>query len=176
MPFDRQPTLQGPTLQLRPLQAADHDAFVAAAGDPLIWEQHPESDRATPEKVERFFADALASGGALVVTTADGTIVGSSRFEVPDEARGRVLVDHTFLVRSHWTADDYAEVKGLLFDHAFATFDTIELRVGVENARTRGAVEQVLGAVQVGTVSTPLGEDAVYEVTREAWRGVRPQA
>ena len=62
MSFDRQPTLQGPTLQLRPLQPADRDAFLAAAGDPLIWDQHPESDRATPEKAQRFFADALASG------------------------------------------------------------------------------------------------------------------
>ena len=110
------------------------------------------------------------------MTTADGTIVGSSRFEAPDEARSRVLVDHTFLARTHWTVEDYAEAKGLLFDHAFATFDTVELRVGVDNARTRGAVEQVLGAVLAGTVQTPLGEDAVYEVTREAWAAVRPQA
>ena len=169
MSFDRQPTLQGPTLQLRPLQPADRDAFLTAAGDPLIWDQHPESDRATPEKAQRFFADALASGGALVVTTADGTIVGSSRFEAPDEATGRVLIDHTFLVRTHWTPEDYTEVKGLLFDHAFGAVDTVELRVSVDNARTRSAVEDLLGAVYEGTISTPLGEDAVYVVPREAW-------
>ena len=80
-----------------PLRPSDHDAFVAVANDPLIWEEHPESDRATPEKLERFFADALASGGALVVTTADGEVIGSSRFEEPDEAGGRILIDHTFL-------------------------------------------------------------------------------
>ncbi len=169
MAFDRQPTLQGPRLGLRPLRPSDHDAFVAVASDPLIWEEHPESDRATPEKVERFFADALASGGTLVVTTADGEIVGSSRFEEPDEARGRVLIDHTFLARTHWTRESYTEVKGLLFEHAFTAVDTVELRVGVDNARTRGAVEEFLGAVFVGTVSTPVGEHAVYEVSRDAW-------
>jgi RimJ/RimL family protein N-acetyltransferase len=169
MAFDRQPTLQGPTLALRPLQSADRDAFLAVASDPLIWEEHPESDRATRDKLERFFADALASGGALVVTTADGTIIGSSRFEAPDEARGRVLIDHTFLARTHWTREDYTEIKGLLFGHAFQTYETVELRVGVDNARTRGAVEDFLGATYVDTVATALGDDAVYEVSRSAW-------
>jgi RimJ/RimL family protein N-acetyltransferase len=170
MDFDRQPTLQGSTLELRPLRAADRGAFVAVANDPLIWEEHPESDRATPAKVERFFADALASGGALVVTTAAGEIIGGSRFEEPDAARSRVLVDHTFLARTHWDRESYTEVKGLMFDHAFRTVETVELQIGADNARTREAVEEFLGAVHVDTVPTPLGDHAVYEISREAWR------
>jgi RimJ/RimL family protein N-acetyltransferase len=169
MDFDRQPTLEGAKLRLRPLQASDRDAFIAAANDPLIWEEHPESDRATPEKLERFFADALASGGALVVTTADGEIVGSSRYEEPDEEGERILVDHTFLARHHWLPEDYTEVKGLVFDHAFTAFETVELRVGVDNARTRVVIEDLLGAEYVETVSTPLGDHAVYELSRDAW-------
>jgi len=128
--FDRQPTLRGSRFGLRPPRASDRDAFVAVASDPLIWEEHPESDRASAGKVERFFADALASGGAVVVTTADGEVIGSSRFEEPDEADGRILIDHTFLARTHWAPEDYIAVKGLIFDHAFTAFDTIELRVG----------------------------------------------
>ncbi|HKZ15371.1 MAG TPA: GNAT family protein [Solirubrobacterales bacterium] len=169
MDFDRQPSLQGPKFELRPLLDSDRDAFIAVAEDPLIWEEHPEPDRATPAKVQQFFDDALASGGAVVVTTADGEIVGSSRFEPPDEARDRILIDHTFLARPNWTLEDYLEVKGLLFDHAFATFGTVELRVGVDNTRTRHAVEDFLGAVYADTVSTPLGDHAVYELTRSAW-------
>lgn len=169
MDFDRQPTLRGPKFLVRPLEASDHDAFVAVAADPLIWEEHPESDRAIPEKVERFFADALASGGAVVVTTAAGEIVGSSRFEEPGPEGDRILIDHTFLARPYWTPEDYLEVKGLLFDHAFTTFGKVELRVGVDNGRTRGAVEDILGAAYVDTVATPLGDHAAYELSREAW-------
>lgn len=169
MDFDRQPTLEGPSLSLRPLRASDHEEFVAVAGDPLIWEEHPESDRAMPEKVERFFDEALASGGALVVLD-DGKIIGSSRYEEVDEERSRILVDHTFLARTHWTKESYIEVKKLLFDHAFMAVETVELRVGAENARTRGAVEDFLGAALVDMVSTPIGDHAVYEVSREAWQ------
>ena len=171
MDFDRQPTLEGSKFRLRPLRASDHDAFIAVANDPLIWVEHPEADRASAEKVEQFFADALASGGALVVTTADGEVVGSSRFEEPDEAGDSILVDHTFLARPYWGSEDYIEVKGLLFDHAFTVFETVELRIGIDNARTRGAVEELLGAVYVDTVSTPLGDHALYELSRSAWAG-----
>jgi RimJ/RimL family protein N-acetyltransferase len=167
--FDRQPTLEGSKFRLRPLAASDHDAFIAVANDPLIWAEHPEADRATPEKVEGYFADALASGGALVVTTADGEVVGSSRFEEARESGDSILVDHTFLARSYWGSEDYTEVKGLLFDHAFTVYETVELRIGVDNARTRAAVEELLGAVYVDTVPTPLGDHAVYALSRSAW-------
>jgi N-acetyltransferase len=167
--FDRQPTLHGPRFRLRPLEASDRDAFISVANDPLIWAEHPEADRADPEKVEGYFADALASGGALVVTNRDGEVIGSSRFEVVDEDGDRILVDHTFLARPYWGSEDYTEVKGLLFDHAFTVCETVQLRIGVDNARTRAAVEELLGAVCVDTVPTPLGDHAVYELSRTAW-------
>ncbi len=169
MTFDRQPTLQGPKFRLRPLAASDRDAFIAVANDPLIWAEHPEADRADQEKVEGYFVDALASGGALVVTNRDGEVVGSSRFEDVDEDRDCMLVDHTFLARPYWGSEDYIEVKRLLFDHAFTACETVQLRIGVDNTRTRAAVEELLGAVYVDTVPTPLGDHAVYELSRTAW-------
>jgi N-acetyltransferase len=64
MPFDLQPALRGDLLELRPLRADDFDALFAAASDPLIWEQHSESDRYTAEKIRRYFDGAMQSGGA----------------------------------------------------------------------------------------------------------------
>lgn len=66
MTFDRQPTLVGPLLLLRPLRPEDWAALFAVASDPLIWAQHPDSDRYQEDVFRQFFADALNSGGALV--------------------------------------------------------------------------------------------------------------
>ena len=49
MPFDLQPHLIGDLIELRPLRAADYDALYAVAADPLIWAQHPCSDRYRPD-------------------------------------------------------------------------------------------------------------------------------
>src|SRR3989441_938588 len=48
MPFDLQPTLRGKLLELRPLRREDFDELFTVAADPLIWEQHPASDRYQP--------------------------------------------------------------------------------------------------------------------------------
>jgi hypothetical protein len=94
-------------------------------------------------------------------------VIGSSRFEAPEG--DSVLVDHTFLDRAYWGPTTYFELKTLMIEHALATVGTVQLRVGVDNARTRRAVENHLGAVHVDTVPTALGDDAVYHVTRDSW-------
>ncbi|MEY3042361.1 MAG: hypothetical protein RLZZ174_1443, partial [Pseudomonadota bacterium] len=70
--MDRQPTLRGEGLLLRPLAATDRSALYEAASDPLIWAQHPAKDRWLPEPFNAFFEAAVASGGALLVLNDDG--------------------------------------------------------------------------------------------------------
>ena len=64
MPVDLQPTLQGSLVELRPLAPGDFDMLYAVASDPLIWEQHPASDRHERGVFDAFFREALDSGGA----------------------------------------------------------------------------------------------------------------
>ena len=61
-PFELQPTLPGELLEIRPLRPQDFDVLYAVACDPLIWEQHPNSDRYKLEVFREFFREALASG------------------------------------------------------------------------------------------------------------------
>src|SRR6476620_1300241 len=103
MPFDLQPTLKGNLLELRPLRPEDFDDLYAVASDPLIWEQHPSSDRYKEEVFREFFRGAVESGGALVaVDCASGGVIGSSRFHGYREAESEVEIGWTFLARSYW--------------------------------------------------------------------------
>jgi RimJ/RimL family protein N-acetyltransferase len=67
MAFDYQPVLTGERVELRPLRTDDFDALFAVASDPLIWEQHPASDRYGEEPFRAFFSHAIDSGAALRV-------------------------------------------------------------------------------------------------------------
>src|SRR6266568_1905515 len=55
MAFDLQPFLRGDLLELRPLQPEDFPELYAVASDPLIWEQHPASDRYKEDVFRGFF-------------------------------------------------------------------------------------------------------------------------
>ena len=85
MCFDRQPTLIGELLELRPLLAQDFDVLLRVASIHHL-EQHPERNRHEEATFRAFFEEALGSGGALVaVERATGRIIGSSRYHGYDE-------------------------------------------------------------------------------------------
>ncbi len=166
MPFDLQPTLKGELLDLRPLRAEDFDALFAVASDPLIWEQHPASDRYKPEIFRAFFDEGLASGGALVATDKkDGRVVGSSRFHAYNPEEKEVEIGWTFLARKYWGGAYNGEMKQLMISHAFKFVDRVVFLIGEENRRSQRAVEKI-GAVRFGTRIDGMGrERAAFQIT-----------
>jgi N-acetyltransferase len=168
--FDRQPTLVGSQLRLRPLRPEDWSELFAVASDPLIWAQHPDSDRYKEDVFRQFFNDALASGGALVaIERSSGSIVGSSRFHDFDAERSVVEIGWSFLARRCWGGEYNGEMKRLMLEHAFKTVDRVVFIIGPENRRSRRAVEKI-GAVYIGVRPDAKGrERVVYELTRAAF-------
>ncbi|HZI18340.1 MAG TPA: GNAT family N-acetyltransferase [Pyrinomonadaceae bacterium] len=166
MPFDPQPVLQGRLLELRPLRAGDFEELYAVASDPLVWEQHPNSDRYQEGVFREFFRDALESGGAFVaVDAADGSVIGSSRFHGYDEAESQVEIGWTFLARSHWGGRYNGEMKRLMLGHAFKFIERVIFAVGTGNRRSQRAVEKI-GGVRVGSRTDPNGRESfVYQIT-----------
>jgi len=166
-PLDRQPTLESPLLRLRPLHPQDFDDLCSIASDPLLWEQHPSTDRATRPGFERWFEAALASGGALVaIDRADEQIIGTSRFDRYDDAHREVEIGWTFVARRLWGGFHNGEMKRLMLQHAFRSVDTVLFRVHSLNLRSQRAVEK-LGAVRVRTEADPhgRGENVVFRLT-----------
>jgi RimJ/RimL family protein N-acetyltransferase len=142
--MDRQPTLVGASILLRPLRQDDWDALFAVARDPLIWAAHPAHDRWQEPVFRRFFADALDSGGALaVVDSASGEIIGSSRYDPRRAEPGEVEIGWTFLARSHWGGTTNPAMKRLMLAHALHEMQRVIFMAGEHNARSRRALEKI---------------------------------
>lgn len=167
MTIDLQPTLRGNLLELRPLHPDDFDALFAVASDPLIWEQHPASDRYKPDVFRQFFRDALDSRGAfLVIDRSDGNIIGSSRYHGYDAEKSEIEIGWSFLARSHWGGRFNGEMKRLMVQHALRFVKRVILVIGVRNLRSQKATEK-LGGVRVGQRQDAAGHDSwVYEMRK----------
>jgi RimJ/RimL family protein N-acetyltransferase len=172
MPFDLQPVLTGDLLELRPLREEDFDRLYAVASDPLIWEQHPASNRYQPDVFKAFFREAMNSGGAfIVVDRKDGRVIGSSRYFGYDEAKSEIEIGWTFLARSHWGGIYNGEMKRLMLRHAFQFVDDVVFLVGPTNRRSQKAMEKI-GGLRIGSRYDATGrESLVYRIRRPA--GVR---
>ena len=166
MSFDLQPILKGEILGLRPLHPEDFHDLYAVASDPLIWEQHPASDRYREEVFKEFFREALESGGALIATDcADARVIGSSRFHGYDEGKSEIEIGWTFLARSHWGGIYNREMKQLMLRHASQFVNSVIFLVGTRNLRSQRAMERI-GGVRVGSRTDGTGrESIVYQIT-----------
>ena len=169
--FDLQPVLRSDLIELRPLREDDFDALFAVASDPLIWEQHPSSDRYREPVFREFFRDAMASGGALIVLDArDGRVIGSSRYFGYDAGRSEVEIGWSFLAREYWGGRYNGEMKRLMLEHAFRYVKHVVFLVGPNNLRSQKALEKI-GAVRTGTrIGVEGRESVVYQLTAPARR------
>ena len=157
MSFDLQPHLKGELIELRPLRGDDWDELFAVASDPLIWEQHPESDRYKEDVFKIFFEDALRSGGAfIVIDTQTQQIIGSTRFHGYDPEKSEIEIGWTFLARKDWGGRYNAEMKQLMLTHAFKFVENVVFFVGENNIRSQKATEKI-GAVESGTAKRVYG-------------------
>ena len=152
MSFDLQPNLKGELIELRPLASEDWDDLFSVASDPLIWEQHPESDRYKEDVFKIFFREALECGGAFVIVdTTSQQIIGSTRFYGYDPEKSEIEIGWTFLARKYWGGRYNRELKQLMLDHAFKFVESVVLLVGENNIRSQKATEKV-GGIRDGLV------------------------
>ena len=157
MSFDLQPHLKGDLVELRPLILEDWDELFAVASDPLIWEQHPESDRYKPDVFKIFFREALESGGAFaVIDKKSQQIIGSTRFYGHDPEKSEIEIGWTFLAREYWGGRYNREMKQLMLNHSFRFVDNVVFYVGEKNIRSQKAMEKI-GATKIGLVERQYG-------------------
>jgi N-acetyltransferase len=170
--IDLQPTLTGELIELRPLRPDDFDALFSAASDPLIWEQHPESDRYQRDVFQKYFDGALECKGAFaIIDRRSGRMIGSSRYCNLDPANSEAEIGWTFLERKFWGGSYNRELKQLMLDHAFRFVDRVVFVVGEKNLRSQKALEKI-GAGFFKKKHLPardgvLAPNLVFLITRE---------
>ena len=156
-PFDLQPNLKGELIELRPLTPEDWNDLFAVASDPLIWEQHPESNRYNDDVFKVFFREAMESGGAFVIIDKKTQqIIGSTRFYGHDPEKSEIEIGWTFLARKYWGGRYNRELKQLMLDHAFTFVENVVFYVGQTNVRSQKATEKI-GGIKDGLVKKVYG-------------------
>lgn len=135
--FDFQPHLKGELVDIEPLAVSHNEELFAVASDPLLWEQHPAKERATPEGFATFFQESIDSGGAVLIRdAATGEAIGSSRYWALGDAIDKIEIGWTYIARKYWGGQYNASIKKLMFDHAFKYVPMVILIIDQTNYRS----------------------------------------
>ncbi|WP_404607461.1 GNAT family N-acetyltransferase [Caballeronia udeis] len=155
---DDQPTLTGPSIELRPLQSSHQEALVAAATDGELWTMKVTVVPG-PETVGLYIATALAGRQAgtvmpfAVVKRETGQVVGSTRFWKIDHVNRKLEIGHSWLSASVQRSGVNTEAKYLLLTHAFEAMNAVRVQFTTDelNEKSRAAILRI-GAKQEGIV------------------------
>ncbi len=166
MGLNLQPVLNGELVRLSPLRPEHFEELFAVASDPLIWEQHPSSDRYKEKVFRDYFRGGLESGGALLARdAADDRVIGSSRYYGYDAAAGEVEIGWTFLARSHWGGRYNADMKDLMLRHAYEHVDRVIFVIGATNRRSQLAIQKIGARLRDAKPKQPGREGLVFELS-----------
>lgn len=159
--------LKNEVVLLVPLTEQDFDPLYQVASDPLIWEQHPSSDRYQKNVFQEFFNTALASKAAFVIVDKHmGQIIGSTRFYDYNASDNSIAIGFTFLARKYWGGKYNLAVKELMLHYAFGYAGKVIFHIGATNIRSQIATSR-LGAIKTMEffTQTPTGKRLSYEYT-----------
>ena len=194
-------TLAGDVVTLRPLTIDDVDALVAAATEERStygFTPVPDDATAMRASVDAVLEDERVGWALPFVTTrtADGHVVGSTRFLDLDDWHGRRVggpplgargtprtaeIGGTWLAASAQRTAVNTEAKLLMLRHAFDTWDAerITFKTDARNARSRAAIERVgalfegIRRAHVPASDGGIRDSAYYSIVRGEWPTVR---
>ncbi len=143
-----QPNLESELVSIRPMVNEDFEELFGIASDPLIWQQHQNSDRYTLEKFRLFFNQGLEGKSAFTISDKKThQIIGSSRYKVISEEEGVIEIGWSFLARSVWGGHYNRAFKKLMVNHALLTYNKVVFYVHVNNYRSQKAMEKLGGKI-----------------------------
>ena len=102
------------------------------AGNPVIWEQHPENDRWKREVFIKFFQIAMenALGCFTIVDKTLDKFIGSTRFYSHDKIDNSIRVGYTFLSNEYWGTSVNLQIKKLMLDYVFRHIHKVYFDIG----------------------------------------------
>ena len=157
---------------LRLFQAhnSDFEKLYSIAKDPNIWKQHPENDRWKREKFSIFFKNGLLNDFGLLIIYDKRTndFIGSTRYYSYDVNENAIRVGFTFISTDYWGTLVNFHIKKMMLDYAFNFVDTIFFDIGVNNIRSRKAMEKIGARL---FIDNPNG-NVVYNIVKEDFNDV----
>jgi RimJ/RimL family protein N-acetyltransferase len=120
------------------------------------------------EKIEGMIEDKVGDRHSL-------RVIGSSRYYEWNARLQEVAVGYTFLARSHWGGEYNRELKALMLAHAFRFANRVWFHIGVDNIRSRKAMEKIGGRLSHMAFRDQNGrrvENCYYYIDRDGDAGI----
>ncbi|MEH6444348.1 MAG: GNAT family N-acetyltransferase [Oceanospirillaceae bacterium] len=174
--FNFQPSLSGSIIKIRPLVEDDYSAMQQCAADKEIWLGHPARDRYKEEIFSPMFAQSIASKACVVVCElSTDKPIGWSRYYVADDGPDDISIGFTFLEKKFWGGNINKQLKTIMLNHAFKSFQRVWFHIDPNNIRSQKATLKLGATLKSEGLVLLAGKKGVwqsYTIDKECWLGL----
>lgn len=159
--------LSNELVKLIPMIKDDYEWVYAAASDPDIWSQHPDTNRYTPVGFTKYFQKLIDTDiPYLIINTKTDEVIGATTFYQYDRIEKSIAIGYTFLAKEYWGGEFNKSIKSLLINYAFEKLDKIIFYVGAENIRSQKALIKI-GAVKEKEIVEAGSNKFIYAIYKD---------
>ena len=135
------------SISLIQTKTSHFDELYLVASNPIIWAQHPESDRWKKDKFTAFFNNAIKNelGCFSIFDNNNNKFFGLTRFYSYDASDKAVRIGYTFIAPKYWGTSTSNQINEMTLDYIFKYLNKVYFDIGEYNLRSRKATEK-LGA------------------------------
>ena len=138
--------------------------------NPVIWEQHLDSDRWKLDNFRKYIDGGLNNmeGCYTIIDKKINEIIGTTRYYLFNKEELSVKIGYTFISNKYWGTHMNYQIKKLMLDYIFQFLDKVYFDIWKTNYRSQKSIEKLGGK----KLSLDKNNKYLYLLEKKVWKNL----
>ena len=138
--------------------------------NPVIWEQHLDSDRWKLDNFRKYIDGGLNNneGCYSIIDKKINEIIGTTRYYLFNKEELSVKIGYTFISNKYWGTHMNYQIKKLMLDYIFQFLDKVYFDIWKTNYRSLKSIEKLGGK----KLSLDKNNKYLYLLEKKVWKNL----
>jgi len=138
--------------------------------NPVIWEQHLDSDRWKLDNFRKYIDGGLNNkeGSYTIIDKKINEIIGTTRYYSFNQEELSVKIGYTFISNKYWGTHMNYQIKKLMLDYIFQFLDKVYFDIWKTNYRSQKSIEKLGGK----KLSLDKNNKYLYLLEKKVWKNL----
>ena len=138
--------------------------------NPVIWEQHLDSDRWKLDNFRKYIDGGLNNkeGSYTIIDKKINEVIGTTRYYSFNQEELSVKIGYTFISNKYWGTEMNYQIKKLMLDYIFQFLDKVYFDIWKTNYRSQKSIEKLGGK----KLSLDKNNKYLYLLEKKVWKNL----
>jgi len=162
--------LENDIVSLIQTQEKHFEELYIVGNNPVIWEQHLDSDRWKLDNFRKYIDGGLNNkeGSYTIIDKKINEVIGTTRYYSFNQEELSVKIGYTFISNKYWGTHMNYQIKKLMLDYIFQFLDKVYFDIWKTNYRSLKSIEKLGGK----KLSLDKNNKYLYLLEKKVWKNL----